>query len=150
MINLIENTITEALKKKFTESQIDSFPVNFEDYSFTSYDSCILIRFEDASFSSQKSITRVNSMQTYNLTVFAGIRYAMKHSESYPFLKEIKKVLNGLPILSKRLVLSRIKFEAEISGDLWYSFSVNIELPVIDEYGDLSEADKMIGVKINE
>ena len=33
MLQLIENTILTALKEKFTQSEVDSFPVNFDDYN---------------------------------------------------------------------------------------------------------------------
>ena len=150
MIEQIENTILDALKEKFKESEIDSFPSSFENYNFTSYDSCILVRFENSDIAPQNSITKVNTEETYNFTVFIGKRFTRVHSDCYPFLHEIKKVLNGLSIMSKRLILSKRRFEEDISGDLWYSYGVKITLPVIDEYKDLSQGNQIIGVIKNE
>ncbi len=142
MIELIENTILTALRDKFPQSEVKSFPVDFEKYQFTSYDSCILVRFENSDISNQTSITRVNADETYNFTVFISKRYCKKHSDSYQFLHDIKKVLNGLQIMSKRLILSNRKFEEEIDGDLWYSYSVKVTLPLTDEHKDLSVCGK--------
>lgn len=146
MLELIENTILEALRANFKESEIESFPSNFDDYNFTSYDSCILVRFENSDIQAQNALTRVNAMETYNFTVFICCRFAKIHSDCYPFLHEIKKVLNGLSIMSKRLILSGRRFEEDISGDLWYSYSLKITLPVIDEHSDLSQAGEVIAL----
>ena len=147
MIEQIENTIITELKKHFWQSEVDSFPVDFEKYNFLSYHSCILVRFEGSDISNQNTIVSVNANETYNFTIFAAKRYAKKYSDCYPFLKCIKAKLNGLSVLSKRLILSQIKFEDEISGDLWYSFSTKVTLPIVDEHKDLSAANNVIALK---
>ena len=138
MKKIIENSIIERLKENFSGFEIKSFPVNFEKYYISGAKGCILVRYENSKMNAQNAITAVNSDETYYFTVFTGFRYLQEHSDGYPYLKKLKKILNGLPILNKRLVLNEENFEDEINGDLYYSFKVSIEFPLIDEYKDLS------------
>ncbi len=140
MIEIIENKIIEKLKENFFEFEIQSFPVDFENYYITGAKGCILVRYENSKMSAQNSMTAVNSDETYNFSVFTGIRYLQKHSDGYPHLKKLKKVLNGMTIQNKRVAVIEQNFEDEIRGDLYYGFKVSIEFPLIDEYEDLSIA----------
>lgn len=144
MLDIIENSILDKIKETFPEFEIDSFPVAFEDFTYTSPTGCILVRFENSDMSNQNTVCAVMSDETYNLTVFASIRYAQKHSDCYPFLIKLKSLLNGLPILNKRLVLKKQSFETEIAGDLWYTNEVTITLPLTDLYSDLSQAGRVL------
>lgn len=94
MINTIENTITEHLKDVFKEFQVDSFPVDFQKFGFLSPKGCILVRFENSTVSTQTTMTAVNAEETYHFTIFAAMRYAQKHSDTYSFLQDIKRTLN--------------------------------------------------------
>lgn len=140
MINTIENAITAVLKDVFKEFQVDSFPVDFQKFAFLSPKGCILVRFENSVVSARQSVTAVNTEETYNFTIFAAMRYVQKHSDTYSFLQDIKRTLNGLNIMNKRLVYTKRNFENEINGDLWYSFECEITFPVKDEYKDISAA----------
>lgn len=144
MIDIIEKAITDRIKEEFKTFSVDSFPVDFEKFTYTSPEGCILVRFEKSDIIEQQSITSVTSYETYSYSVFFSKRYAFKHSDSYGYLNKLKRVLNGMPILNKRLVLSGREFLDEINGDLWYGYSVYINLPVQDEYKDLSEANSLI------
>ena len=143
MLDIIENTIIQRLKEEFGEYEIDSFPVGFEEFTYTSPVGCILVRYEDSDMSRQNTVCAVMSDEEYNFTVFASIRYAQKHSDCYSFLTKLKTVLNGLLILSKRLIVSKVTFEAEINGDLWYTYPVKITLPLTDVYKDRSGAAEL-------
>lgn len=146
MITETEKTITSRLKEVFNEFEVDSFPVDFQKYDFLSPKGCILVRFENSTIKEQQTTTAVNSEETYNFTIFAAFRYRQKHSDTYQFLTQFKTVLNGIEILNKRLVLKKTNFENEINGDLWYSFDVEITLPINDNYEDTSEANQVIGI----
>lgn len=142
MIEKIENIILDKLKEKFEEFEVDSFPKNFEDYSPTNPNGCILVRFENSK-STGRTVSANHCDETYNFSIFADIRYAYKHCDCYPFLHKLKKTLNGLNILNKRLYITKREFIDDIAGDLWYGYSVEVELPTIDEYPDLSRANQI-------
>ncbi|MGN0014948.1 MAG: Gp37 family protein [Candidatus Gastranaerophilaceae bacterium] len=148
MIEIIENAILEALKENFAEYEIDGFPVDFENYVITSPVGALLLRYENHKNSAQTAMWAVNTDKTYNFTLFAAARYLRKHTEAYGFISLIERVLNGLTILNKRLTVTESNFETDLSGDLWYSFTLQITLPLIDEYKDLSEANEIIEEKI--
>lgn len=149
MINVIEKAITDSLKDVFKEFQVDNFPVDFQKFGFLSPKGCILVRFENSTVSTQTTMTAVNAEETYHFTIFAAMRYAQKHSDTYSFLQEIKRTLNGLNIMNKRLVYTKRNFENEINGDLWYSFDCQITLPVKDEYKDISAAAEVLLKVVN-
>jgi hypothetical protein len=144
MIDTIEKTILKKLSSIFKEYEIDSFPVDFEQFVFTSPKGCLLLRYENHSVSEQTTLNAVNANKTYNFTLFAAVRYARKHTDCYQLLTDLERTLNGLTVLNKRISVKNGKFETEINGDLWYSFQINITLPLKDEYSDLSEAAKII------
>lgn len=144
MIEMIENAILDKLKENFAEYEIDGFPVDFDRYVITSPVGALLLRYERHKNSVQTTQWAVNTDKTYNFTLFAATRYLKKHIEAYGLITAIEKVLNGLTILHKRLIVSSGSFETELSGDLWYSFDLQITLPLIDEYRDLSTANEQI------
>lgn len=139
MLKTIETSIKERLRKVFPKFEIDSFPKNFDKYKFFSHNGCLLVRFENSSCSSQNTVTAVNANETYNFTIFAAFRYATKHFDCYDDINALKTILNGLPVLNKKLVLNKTDYETEINSDLWYSLSVSITFPMKDEYNDLSQ-----------
>ena len=140
MIDIIEDTILVKLKEKFIGFDVESFPVNFQKYNFLSPKGCILTRYEGSKMSEQ--ITNISTMtsEKYNFTVFIALRYLSTHKKANPFLEELKTVLNGMPILTKRLKVNELNFEEEINGDLWFSYPVEIEFYLVDEYKDQSAA----------
>lgn len=144
MIRIIEKAIIDKLKEHFAEYEIDSFPVDFDNYVITSPVGALLLRYEKHENSSQKTQWAVNTDKTYKFTLFAAARYLKKHTEAYGLISAVEKVLNGLTILNKRLIVSESDFETELSGDLWYSFDLKITLPLIDEYKDLSRAAEVL------
>ncbi len=150
MIKTIENSILSKLKEVFKKFEIDSFPTDFENYTYTSPNGCILVRYESSNIENQTALTAVNSNETYTFSIFISIRYAKKHSDCYDPLSKLKRTLNGLSILHKRLVLSKREFLDEINGDLWYGYSVSITLPITDEYPDTSEANMEYKININK
>ncbi|MCD8024747.1 MAG: Gp37 family protein [Candidatus Gastranaerophilales bacterium] len=145
MIDKVEHSILEVLKEQFEEFEVDSFPSNFEDFSFTSPKGCILIRFEDAAFDSQHTVYACTSGGNYKFTIFIGFRYLNKHSESYSYLNHLKTVLNGFEIMNKRITLNKLEFVEDITGDLWYAMSISINLPLSDENEDTSDQAEILG-----
>lgn len=145
MLKIIETTVINKLKEQFPEFEIDSFPVDFSLYTFTSPLGCILLRYDKSKISNQNALCAVMADESYNFVVFTGLRYAQTHSDVYPFLKKLKTVLNGLNILNKKLLVNEISFEDEINGDLWYSYDIQITLPLTDEYPDISAASELLG-----
>ncbi len=144
MIKIIENEIVNKLKEKFSSWEVDSFPSDFENYTFTSPVGCLLVRFEKSTTTNQQTLTSVSGMETYNFTIFMGVRYLQKHNQSYEHLDLLKRTLNGLEILHKRLVLQNREYIDSINGDLWYGAEVSLELPITDEYEDKSIANTPI------
>jgi len=47
-------------------------------------------------------------------------------------------------ITIENAIINKLNFELENSGDLWYSATTSITLPIKDEYSDLSEANKKV------
>ncbi len=146
MIDTVENRISQTLEEKFPEFDVLPFPVNFEEFHNTSPTGCFLTRFENMVFQVQNTLTAVNCNTDYNFTVFFSARYLQNHREAYEFLKKLVKTLNGLDILNKRLMLKKLVFEDEINGDLWYSLSVCVNLPVVDENKNLSISEDDLDV----
>ncbi len=144
MIDIVENSISKTLLENFPEFDVQPFPVDFEQFNYTSSVGCFLTRFENMVFQAQSTLTAVNCNVDYNFTVFFSARYLQNHREAYQFLKKIIRLLNGLNILNKRLTLKKLAFEDEINGDLWYSLGVCINLPVVDENKNLSISDDPI------
>ncbi len=144
MISIIENDIINKLKEKFAEYEIDGFPVNFDKYSFTSPKGCLLLRYNGHENAVQSTLWAVNTNKKYDFTLYAGIRYAQKHTDCYKFLDEVEKVLNGLTIINKRMCVSGCKFKAETNGDLWYTYDLTISLHLNDIYEDLSESNEIL------
>lgn len=142
MIGIVENIVLNKLKDKFNTFEVNSFPTKFDEFVFTSPKGALLLRFEDVDFQNQETLCAVYSNGSYNFTLFAGFRYLERHQKSYPFLTELKDVLNGLPILNKRLAVEKISFEAEINGDLWYTVQLAVNLPIIDSNKNLSASQQ--------
>lgn len=143
MIETVENAILKALEENFSDYEVDSFPLDFENYQITSPKGAILARFEDENFK-EATINANNSKNKIAFTVFCAQRYLYKHNEAYPLLEKVRSVLNGLDILNQRLYVSRKQFEDVIKGDVWHSYSVYVTLPASDNYPDKSEASKKI------
>lgn len=146
MIDIVENRISQTLAENFQEFDVMPFPVNFEEFTYTSSAGCFLTRFENMVFQVQNTLTAVNCNTDYNFTVFFSARYLQNHSEAYKFLKKLIKTLNGLDILNKRLTLKKLVFEDEINGDLWYSLGVCVNLPTVDENKNLSPSEDDLDV----
>ena len=144
MIKIIEDYIIKKLKEEFSEYEVDGFPVNFERYTITSPVGAMLLKYEKHTNSVQKTNWAVTTEKTYKFTLYEGIRYLKKHTEAYNDISKTERVLNGLTILNKRLSVTECNFVKSLSGDLWYSFSIAITLPLTDEYKDLSIANQII------
>ena len=144
MIETIENEIIKTLKENFEQFEVDSFPVEFQHFQFTSHTGCLLVRYEDSTSEVQNTLTSVMSNEVHSFSVFLALRYLAKHIQAYQHVNKLRTVLNGLPILNKKLVLNKIEFIDNINGDLWYGAEISINLPIIDIYRDLSIANKNI------
>ena len=145
MIEIIENSIKIKLLETFKNYEVESFPADFENFKFFSHNGCFLVRYEGSKIAEQHTVVAVKEDETYNFTVFMALRYLKRHEEVYEKIKDLKKALNGLPILNKRLRITSINYEDVIDGDFWYSVGLAITFPLIDNYPDLSNCSEIIG-----
>lgn len=145
MIEIIENSIKIKLLETFKNYEVESFPADFENFKFFSHNGCFLVRYEGSKMAEQHTVVAVKEDETYNFTVFMALRYLKRHEEAYEKIKDLKKALNGLPILNKRLRITSINYEDVIDGDFWYSTGLTITFPLSDNYSDLSECSEIIG-----
>lgn len=129
MLEQIELTLKEKIKSIFESFDVVSFPTNFKDFSFTSSSGCVLLRYDASAFSNQQSVWQVTQEETYEYTIFLGVRSCYNFEESYPYLEKLKLALQGLQVNGFKVILKKRSFVEEISGDLWWGLIVNLTLP---------------------
>ena len=137
MLDQIEKELNGELKSKFEGFDIEPFPAKFEDYSFTSHNGCLLIRYNGSSFSNQNTVLAANQSETYTYSMIMGIRYCNSFKDCYKWIKLLKDTLNGLTICGYRIVLKQVKFLEEIDTDLWWGVSFSL----VQEFEDKNKKD---------
>ena len=124
----VEELLITELKNAMPEYDVESFPANFESYTFTSPIGCLLVKYVKTSFKEQNTIWNVNQDCTAKFTIIAGFRGFSKYSEIHEPLQKIKDVLAGLEIAGRKIYLTDEQFLAEINTDLYCGISLNIDL----------------------
>lgn len=124
----VEQVLIAELKKALPEYDVESFPSNFEGYTFTSPNGCLLVKYVKTTFAEQGTIWDVNQNCTVKFTIIAGFRGFNKYSEIHEPLQQVKDVLTGLEIAGRKIYLTDEQFLAEINTDLYCGISLNIDL----------------------
>ncbi len=124
----VEEILIAELQKAMPEYDVESFPSNFEGYTFTSPNGCLLVKYVKTSFAEQNTIWEVNQNNTVKFTIIAGFRGLNKYSQIHEPLQRVKDVLSGLEIAGRKIYLTDEQFLAEINTDLYCGISLNINL----------------------
>lgn len=124
----VEEILIETLKKTLPEFDIESFPVNFQAYTFTSPIGCILVKYVKTSYKEQNTIWNVNQDSVLKFTLIIGLRGLSKYFEMHEPIQKIKDVITGLEIMGRKIILNDDQFLAEINTDLYCGISLNINL----------------------
>lgn len=140
MLETIENAIIYKLEATFKEYQIESFPADFDSYSFTSAKGCMLVRYDGSTYSKPQTLCVVTQDETYQFSVITGLRYLKKYNEAYPIVKQIKKILTGLNVSGKKLYPKKRSFLSKIGKDLYWGYVFSVTMPTQEEIDE----DKII------
>lgn len=134
-IEIIEDAILDKLRssKRLEGFLIESFPKDIESFEFTSPKGCILVRYEASNFTTPQAMGLVSQDETFEFSVFIGLRYLQRYRDSYESLRLIKELLTGLLIKGKRLYPKKREFVDLIKGDLMWGYSFNITLPTQED-----------------
>lgn len=134
-IDIIEEAIIEKLKsaKDLEGFTVDSYPKDILSYNTLSPKGCVLVRYEASSFTAPQAFGSVSQDETFEFSVFIGLRYLNKYNESYPYIQIIKTLLTGLSIKGKRLYPKKRQFVDLIKGDVYWGYSFNITLPTQED-----------------
>lgn len=134
-IDVIEDAILERLhsSKELDGFTIESYPKDILNFDFASSTGCVLVRYEASSFTAPQALGSVSQDETFEFSVFLGLRYLRNFKESYPHILVIKKLLTGLQIKGKRLYPKKRQFVDLIKGDMYWGYSFNITLPTQEE-----------------
>lgn len=124
----VEEIILKALKEDLPEYDVESFPANFQTYTFTSPFGCILVKYVKTSYNAQDTIWEVSQNNTIKFTLIIGLRGLSKYSEIHEPMQKVKDVITGLEIMGRKITLSDDQFLAEINTDLYCGISLNINL----------------------
>ena len=124
---IIENAIISALKSKFPEFDIESFPADFQSYNFTSPTGCMLIKYLKTDFNEQNSVWNVNQVSTIRFNIISGYRGLRTYKQTHQPQQILKDTLQGLEILGKKIQLVQEQFLTEINTDLYCGLTIKIE-----------------------
>ena len=130
MINLsdLENAIITHLQETFPTFTVESFPSNFENYTFSSAVGCHLVKYNGTKFSTQETIWAVTQSATVNFSVITGYRGLQNYKEMHTFQTQLRNALRGFEFLGKKIILGNEEFLSEINSDLYMGLQFSIEL----------------------
>lgn len=132
MLVEIEEKLISALKEIFPTFDVESFPTDFKNFAFTSFDGCLLVKYSTSNFSEQTTIWATNQNETLEYKIFLGLHYLQNSSEANPYIDSLRDCLAGLNILKHKVTLKLIKIEGEDKGELWYSITINLKQELQD------------------
>lgn len=128
MNNAVEKTITVAIKAVYPNFDVISFPIDFENFEFTNHDGCVLIKYENSTFTTQRTVWNVEQVETYEYKILVGLRYLTSFNQANPIISALKEVLHGLFVINHKITFKQIKIEGTDNGDLWFSITINLTL----------------------
>jgi len=123
----IESSILEALKADFPTFDVVSFPVDFENYSFTSPTGCMLVKFSQTNFNEQYTLWEVNQEGDTLFEIISGYRGLNNYGELHAPLQNLKNSLQGLEVLGRKIILIKEEFLKEINTDLFCKITCKIK-----------------------
>lgn len=123
-----EQNIINLLSQTFPEFTVESFPVKFEEYTFTSPVGCHLLKYNGTTFQKQETVWAVTQFSTVNYSVITGFRGLQNYKEMHPVQTLLRDTLRGFEYEGKKIVLDSEEFLAEINGDLYVGLEFKIEL----------------------
>lgn len=130
MINLsaFENAVISHLQTTFPEFTVESFPSNFENYTFSSAIGCHLLKYTGTKFSVQETIWAVTESATVSYSVITGYRGLQNYNEMHPVQTQLRNALRGFEYLGRKITLGSEEFLTEINGDMYMGLQFSIEL----------------------
>lgn len=137
MIGIIEKAILEKLKSSemFKGMDIEPFPVDFENYNFTSALGCLLVKYNQEDFSEPETLAATVQTDTYSFYIYLGLRSLTLLNEAYPVIQEVKDLLTGYEINGKKLYPTNIKHIGKINyDDHFWALTFKLKLPNSSKY----------------
>ena len=137
MIELIENEIIEKLRtsEMFEGMDIDSFPAQFEDYSFLSALGCLLVQYNGQSFTDPETLAKVSQTDTYTYIIYVGLRSLSFLREGFPVIEEVKDILTGFVINGGKLYPTSIDYVGKPNPtDNFWKVTFKLKLPNASRY----------------
>lgn len=125
----VETEILSNLKTKFTDFDIENYPVNFDNYHFTSSKGCLLIKFLNTEFLEQNTIWEVNQEANLTFEIISVYRGMDNYSQIHYPQEQIKQTLQGMEIAGRRLILVKEEFLKEVNTDLYCKIVCRIKFP---------------------
>ena len=134
-IEIVENAIMDRLMnaEELKGVDIEPYPADISEFDFLSALGCILVRYDNSSYTKPQTMPCVTQDETLEFSVFIGLRYLKAYRDSYPWLKIIKRLLTGLCVKGKRLYPTKRQFVDLVKGDLYWGYSFNITLPAQED-----------------
>ena len=127
-IQTVETIILDTIKNEFQNFDVESFPVDFSNYHFTSSLGCILVKFNSAEFNEQNTIWNVNQDYTLSFDIISGYRGLTTYNEVYPLQQNLKNILQGLEILGRKITLKKEEIFKEVNTDIFCKITCKIYL----------------------
>lgn len=132
MFNVIEEQILKQLKslELFKGFTIDSEPADYSNYDFISERGCLLVSYNNTSFSDPQTLSTITQEAAYTFKVILGLRYLRTDTlkAGYPYLQEIKRGLTGLRISSGKLYPTKLEYIGKLDRTHYYSYTFAIKL----------------------
>lgn len=125
----VETEILSNLKTKFTDFDIANYPVNFDNYHFTSSKGCLLIKFLNTEFLEQNTIWEVNQEANLTFEIISVYRGMDNYSQIHYPQDQIKQTLQGMEIAGRRIILVKEEFLKEVNTDLYCKIVCRIKFP---------------------
>jgi hypothetical protein len=133
-IELAENTIIETLRV-YTQAgllkgvKVEDCPGDIFAYQFTNAKGTILVRYDNSVFTKPQTLGAVVQDETMEFSVIAHLQFPKKHSEIYPYLAKIKKVLTGLCVNGGKLWVQSRKYIGNLKTGVIWGFTCYITVP---------------------
>lgn len=128
ILSEFENKIINLLQETFPDFTVESFPVKFEEYTFTSPVGCHLLKYNGTKFSNQETIYAVVQNAAVNYSVITAYRGLQTYDEIHKPQKLLRNILRGYEFEGKKITLGSEEFLSEINGDLYMGLEFSIEL----------------------
>ncbi|MBR1754019.1 hypothetical protein IJ732_04205 [bacterium] len=125
----VETEILSVLKSNFLDFDVENFPVNIDNYHFTSSKGCFLVKFLSTEFLEQNTIWEVNQETNVTFEIISIYRGMDNYSQIHYPQENLKQILQGFEISGRKITLVKEEFLKEVNTDLFCKLTCKIKFP---------------------